>query len=133
MSAGPQFLTFPNAICLFEYDQGYPIRRHYHTTAGTTSVAKNIAFTVRSISTVGNYDFLFEYNFFLDGGIEVSARASGYISAAYYAGNEDYGFKIHDFLSGSLHDHMFTFKADLDIAGEKNSVQKIEFTPETVK
>lgn len=122
-----------NAICLFEYDTGYPIRRHSSPALNYTSVTKNIIFTARTISTVGNYDFLISYDFFLDGAIEVSVRASGYISAAYYADNEEYGFQIHDSLSGSLHDHVLTFKADLDILGEKNSVQKVEFVPETVE
>jgi primary-amine oxidase len=122
----------PNSICMFEYDTGYPIRRHLHA-AGSTSSAKNIVFSVRTISTVGNYDYLIEYSFFLDGGVEISVRASGYISSAYYAGNEDYGFKIHDFLSGDMHDHVLTFKADLDILGEENSVQKVEFVPDTIE
>lgn len=120
-------VTVPNAICLFESDATYPIRRHSAQTY--TTVTKNILFTLRSVSTVANYDYLIEYNFFLDGGIEVSVRASGYISAAYNYGNEDYGFHIHDQLSGSVHDHVLTFKADLDIYGEKNSVQKVEFVP----
>lgn len=123
--------TVPNAICLFEFDNGYPIRRHSAPTY--TSVAKNIMFTVRTISTVGNYDYLFDYNFFLDGAIEVTARASGYISAAYYLDNEEYGFRIHDYLSGSLHDHVMTFKVDFDILGEKNSFQKVEIVPATVE
>lgn len=122
----------PNAICLFEFDPGYPIRRHYNVQ-GYTNAAKNIAFHVRTVSTVGNYDYLIEYVFFLDGGIEVHVRASGYTSAAYYANNEDYGFHIHDFLSGSMHDHVITFKADLDILGVENSVQKVEFVPDTVE
>jgi primary-amine oxidase len=132
ITVGGQATTMPNSICLFEYDPGFPIRRHFNV-AGYTSAAKNILFTVRTVSTVGNYDYMIDYSFFLDGGIEVSVRASGYISAAYYSGNEDYGFKIHDFLSGSMHDHVLTFKADLDILGEKNSVQKIEFVPDTVE
>ena len=125
--------TQPNAICLFEYDTGYPIRRHSSPFLNYTSVTKNIMFTARAISTIGNYDFLISYDFFLDGSIEVSVRASGYISAAYYAGNEEYGFQIHDFLSGSMHDHVLTFKADLDILGEKNSVQKVEFVSDTIE
>lgn len=128
-----QIVPKPNAICLFEFDPGFVIRRHYDLPRNTTSVAKNIYFTVRTVATVGNYDFTIDYNFFLDGGFEVHARASGYISAAYYANNQDYGFQIHDALSGSMHDHVFTFKADLDILGEKNTVQKVEFTPETVE
>ncbi|KAF2276554.1 amine oxidase catalytic domain-containing protein [Westerdykella ornata] len=132
MTISGQATTISNAICLFEYDAGFPIRRHFNVQ-GYTYAAKNILFTIRTISTVGNYDYLIEYSFFLDGGIEVSVRASGYISAAYYANNQDYGFQIHDFLSGSMHDHVITFKADLDILGEKNSVQKVEFVPDTVE
>jgi primary-amine oxidase len=48
---------------------------------------------------------MIEYNFFYDGAIEVSARASGYISAAFWAQDPEYGFHIHDFPSGSIHDH----------------------------
>ncbi|KAF2821363.1 amine oxidase catalytic domain-containing protein [Ophiobolus disseminans] len=119
-----------DAICIFEHDAGYPIRRHsFSPAAPHTSVAKNIVFTIRTIATVGNYDFMIDYNFFYDGAIEVSARASGYISAAYWDGNLDYGFHIHDYLSGSLHDHVLAFKADIDILGTKNSVQKVEVIP----
>lgn len=129
-SEGDTTRTQTDAICIFEYDAGYPIRRHsFQPVAPYTSVAKNIVFTVRTISTVGNYDFLIEYNFFYDGAIEVSARASGYISAAYWEGTSEYGFHIHDYLSGSLHDHVLTFKADFDVLGRRNSVQKIEFVP----
>jgi len=110
-------------------DQGYPLRRH--TSASLTSISKNIAFIVRSVATVGNYDYMVSYEFYMDGSILVSIRASGYIESAYWAHNEDYGFKIHDNLSGSLHDHVLTFKADFDILGEKNSLQKIQIVPTT--
>lgn len=131
-SEGNSTRTQKDAICLFEFDAGYPIRRHsFQPSSPYTSVAKNIVFTVRTISTVGNYDFMIDRSFFYDGAIEVSARASGYISATYWEDSPDYGFHIHDQLSGSLHDHVLTFKADFDILGTKNSIQKIEFVPES--
>lgn len=34
---------------------------------------------MRTISTVGNYDYLFDYNFHLDGTIEIRLSASGYV------------------------------------------------------
>ncbi|KAF2105655.1 copper amine oxidase [Lophiotrema nucula] len=129
---GASVVTQADTICIFESDPAYPIRRHA-AVGRYVSVAKNTVFIVRTISTVGNYDFMIEYSFFLDGSVEVSVRASGYISATYWEGSEDYGFHIHDFLSGSMHDHVLTFKADFDILGEKNSVQKVEFVPETVQ
>jgi primary-amine oxidase len=65
----------------------------------------------------------------MDGSVGVEVRASGYIQSAFYAKNEEYGFKIHDQLSGSLHDHVINFKADFDILGTKNSVQLIDQVP----
>lgn len=129
-------IIIPNAICLFEFDTGYPIRRHWHQHSdgtGFTDATNNVAFIIRTISTVGNYDYLIEYIFGLDGAIEISARASGYISAAYATGNEGYGFQIHDYLSGAMHDHVLTFKVDFDILGVQNSIQKIEAVPTTVE
>ena len=100
-----------------------------HSTAGYVAATKNIYFTVRSVSTIGNYDYMFTYNFYMDGSVGVEVRASGYIQSAFYAKNEDYGFKIHDQLSGSLHDHVINFKADFDIFGTNNSVQLMDQVP----
>jgi primary-amine oxidase len=72
---------------------------------------------------------MFDYQFFLDGAIGVEVRASGYIQSAYYANNEEYGFHIHDKLSGSMHDHVLNYKVDFDILGTKNSVATTEFIP----
>ncbi|KAH7180088.1 copper amine oxidase [Fusarium flagelliforme] len=130
-TTGETTFTQKDALCMFEIDKGFPIQRH--SWAGHTTVTKNIAFNVRAIYTIGNYDYMTTYQFHLDGSIEVDIRASGYISSAFYAQNEDYGFKIHDSLSGSLHDHVITFKADFDILGEKNSFQKIAIQPTTEK
>ncbi|KAM0240142.1 hypothetical protein ACHAP5_008062 [Fusarium lateritium] len=119
----------PNSLCLFEHDTEYPIQRHL--TGTHVSATKNIVFNVRSVSTVGNYDYLFEYTFHYDGSISVTVRASGYIQGAFWSGDGDYGFHIHDNLSGSMHDHVINFKLDLDIKGRKNSLFKTEFVPIT--
>ncbi len=37
---------------------------------------------------------MFSYEFYMDGSIKVTVRASGYIQSAYFAGNEDYGYQI---------------------------------------
>lgn len=112
--------THTNSICLFETDPGYPIQRH--STGSYVSATKNIFFTVRNVCTVGNYDYQFTYQFYGDGSINVEVRASGYIQAAFYAHNEDYGYHIHDSLSGSMHDHVLNFKADFDILGTNNTM-----------
>src|SRR5687768_10664258 len=82
--------THLNSICLFEGDADYPMARH--SSSAYVASTKNIYFTVRSVSTVGNYDYMFSYTFFMDGSLAIEVRASGYIQSAYYAKNEDYGF-----------------------------------------
>lgn len=121
--------THPNSICLFEFEKDYPIQRHSTTTY--LSVTKNIMFILRSVATIGNYDYQFTYEFYQDGAIKIIVRASGYIQAAYWAHNGDYGFKINENLSGSMHDHVLNFKLDMDVEGTANSLIKTEFVPTT--
>ncbi|EIM84675.1 copper amine oxidase [Stereum hirsutum FP-91666 SS1] len=123
--------THRNSICLFEADMPYLIQRH--ASMNYVSASKNIAFIVRSVSTVGNYDYNFDYTFYLDGTVETTVRASGYIQSAHYKNNEDYGYQIHDGLSGSMHDHCLTFKADIDIVGTANTLAKHAVVPVSVE
>ncbi|KAL8725493.1 MAG: hypothetical protein Q9166_007313 [cf. Caloplaca sp. 2 TL-2023] len=129
--AGESTHTHPSSICMFEFDTGYPIQRH--TTPLYVSVTKNIAFTVRSASTVGNYDYIFDYEFHLDGAIHVTVRASGYIQSSFWTSNmgDQDGFHIHDHLAGSMHEHVLNYKVDLDVAGTANSLVKSALIPTT--
>ncbi|KAL9111597.1 MAG: hypothetical protein Q9187_007909 [Circinaria calcarea] len=122
--------THPNSLCLFEADAGYPIQRHL--SANYVSATTNIVFNLRSVATVGNYDYMFEYAFHLDGSIAVTVRASGYIQASFFSNASDYGFHIHDNLSGGLHDHVLNYKLDLDVLGTQNSLMKMALVPATV-
>lgn len=79
--------THTAAMCLFETEMGYLMQRH--SSSEYVSAAKNIALVLRSVSTVGNYDYTFTYTFYADGSIETMVQASGYIQSAFYANNED--------------------------------------------
>lgn len=110
-------------ICVFETPLDYPLQRHFGMSSTTTFA--NSALVVRSISTVGNYDYAIEYIFYLDGSIEVKIRASGFIQGAYWKNNTQYGYLVHDYVSSAIHDHTLNFKADVDIAGTSNSLEMI--------
>lgn len=123
----------PSAICIFESDAGFPLSRH--RAAGGTSeygfqnlgVVKGSLLTLRSIATVGNYDYLFDYAFHVDGSLEVTVRASGYLqSSFYYPDQGKWGPRIQEATQGSLHDHILTWKADFDILDTNNSLQVSE-------
>ncbi|KAJ7661708.1 copper amine oxidase [Mycena rosella] len=123
--------THRNNICLFESDPGYLMQRH--SSSNYLALTKNIVFTLRSVSTVGNYDYNVRPFFTLDGSIETIVRASGYIQSAFYAKNNDYGYQIHDALSGSMHDHALNWKVDMDILGTENTFVKHKIVPVQVK
>ncbi|KAF2105040.1 copper amine oxidase [Rhizodiscina lignyota] len=127
-----------NSICIFEYTADHPLQRH--TTPRQTTISRNTYLVVRSVSTVGNYDYTIDYQFYLDGTIEVKLRASGYIFGAYHPQNSKakrdilqytYGYQVHDQVATSMHDHGISFKADVDVAGSANSMVKLDIAPYT--
>jgi primary-amine oxidase len=77
----------------------------------------------------GNYDYTFSYIFYMDGSVETRVQASGYIQSAFYAHNDEFGYNIGPGLSGSMHDHVLTFKADIDILGTNNSFARHAVVP----
>jgi primary-amine oxidase len=123
-----------NSICIFEHTADYPIQRHSSNTR--VSVSRNTYLVVRFVSTVWNYDYTFDYIFYLDGTIEVKVRASGFIFAAFWTGDEanedEYGFRVHDALASSMHDHVLNFKADMDVAGTENTMVRLAVEPITM-
>ncbi|KAL0564606.1 hypothetical protein V5O48_017438, partial [Marasmius crinis-equi] len=75
-----------------------------------------------------------DYTFYLDGTVEVRVSASGYLLGAYWRPeNEAYGSKVHDYLMGTLHDHVINFKVDLDVAGQKNSLLETTTSQEEIQ
>lgn len=124
----------PNSICVFEYTADYLLSRH--TAQYSVTASRNTFLTVRSVSTVGNYDYTIDYIFYMDGTLEVKVRASGFIFGVFYTANNtksegEYGHRIHDALSSSMHDHVINFKADLDVAGPKNDMVRMAIEPVT--
>lgn len=124
----------PNSICVFEYTADHLLSRH--TTQYSVTASRNTYLVVRSVSTVGNYDYAIDYMFYLDGSIEVKVRASGYIFAAFYRANktegeDEYGHRIGEAVASSVHDHVINFKADMDVAGSVNDMSRLALEPIT--
>ena len=122
-----QVITRKNSICIFEYTADYPLQRH--TSGSMVTIGKNTYMVVRFVSTVGNYDYTFDYVFYPDGTIEVKVRASGFIFGVFWNENsypqDDYGYRVHDAAATSMHDHVLNFKADLDVAGTSNTMVRV--------
>ena len=79
-----------------------------------------------------NYDYVFDYIFYPNGILEVRTSASGYPQASFYTVDEEpYSNQVHDMLAGSIHDHIFNYKVDIDILGTNHSYEnRSSQTPE---
>ncbi|XP_025033089.1 membrane primary amine oxidase-like, partial [Python bivittatus] len=105
------------AICIFEQNAELPLRRHCESIqfpfyGGLAD--SHLVF--RTMSTVGNYDYIWDFIFHQNGAVGVRVHASGYIQSSFYFGDaRDFGNKVQEWVLGIIHTHNIHFKVDLDI------------------
>lgn len=125
-----------NAFCIFEFNTGVPLRRHHAYTTFSGHYyegVEDVVLTLRTIVTIANYDYIFDFTFHQNGAIEVRAISTGYILSEVFSDSEKmYGIQLHNNITGVVHHHMFQFKADLDIKGTSNSFKTLNIVPEEV-
>ncbi|WAR02695.1 AOC3-like protein [Mya arenaria] len=123
-----------SSICVFEADGQDALWRH----AGSSFEAgmRNRYLVVRVPTVIGNYDYTFEFDFYLDGKIFNYAKASGYIQASFWdehdpkwpdKSRDAFGYRISDYMTGPIHDHMFGYKVDFDIIDRNNTFQVVKW------
>ena len=130
-------LTFHNSVCVFELNTGIPLRRHYDNNfAGGYRFYGGMAnqvLVLRSVSTVYNYDYIFDFIFYQNGVIEVKVSASGYVMGAFYnSDSSPYAYPLHESLTSGIHDHLINYKVDLDVGGRQNSYETIDIGIENI-
>ena len=129
---GSEMLT----ICIFEVDAQEPIYRHKGDDIEVGM--RNRYLVARYPTQLGNYDYLIDFQFHLDGKIVTTATATGFIQASYYntisqfynpenPERTPFGFKVSNDIIGPIHDHTFAFKVDLDVVNEQNDFELIHW------
>lgn len=116
----PLPVRFRNSICIFEHNMGQPLRRHFadffHNNFGGMA---NSALVFRTITAIGNYDYMWDFIFYQSGSVEVKVHATGYISSSYLLpGSKTHGHQVAENVLGNIHTHFINFKVDLDVLGE---------------
>lgn len=126
----------PNAIAVFERYAG-PEFKHNELLgeARNTSVERR-ELVVRWISTIGNYDYIFDWVFAENGTIGINAGATGIEAVKGVqartmqdpTAREDtrYGTLIDHNIVGTTHQHIYNFRLDLDVDGEANTLTEID-------
>ncbi|XP_069488929.1 amine oxidase [copper-containing] 3-like [Ambystoma mexicanum] len=113
--------TVKNSICIFEQNSGVPLRRHYssHKSMRYGGLSSTVL-VIRAISTISNYDYVWDFIFYQSGAIEAKVSLTGYISSSFlYGDGLDFGSRVGEHILGTLHTHSMNYKVDFDIAGRK--------------
>lgn len=122
--------TIPKAIAIFERYAG-PEYKHKEIFGDQDASEERRELVVRWISTVGNYDYMFDWVFSQNGIIGINAGATG-IEAVKGGksrtmhddtAKEDtkYGTLIDHNIVGTTHQHIYNYRLDLDVDGSENS------------
>ena len=133
--------TLPNAIAIFERYAG-PEYKHQEMLSNQPNVSEERReLVVRWISTIGNYDYIFDWVFNTNGIIGINAGATGIeavkgvLSKTMHdaTAKEDtrYGTLIDHNIVGTTHQHIYNFRLDMDVDGDNNSF--VEMDPVVVK
>ncbi|MBD8793130.1 primary-amine oxidase [Pseudomonas syringae] len=127
--------TIPRAIAIFERYAG---PEYKHQEMGQPNVsAERRELVIRWVSTVGNYDYIFDWVFQQNGTIGINAGATGIEAVKGVttrtmrdktaAHDTQYGTLIDHNIVGTTHQHIYNFRLDLDVDGENNSL--VEMNP----
>ncbi|XP_036885429.1 amiloride-sensitive amine oxidase [copper-containing] [Sturnira hondurensis] len=130
-------IHYPRALCLFEMPTGVPLRRHFDSNFkggfNFYSGLEGQVLVLRTISTVYNYDYIWDFIFYPNGVMEAKMHASGYIHATFYTPEGlRHGTRVHTHLLGNIHTHLAHYRIDLDVAGSKNSFQTLGMKLENI-
>uniref|UniRef100_UPI0025855D4E copper amine oxidase n=1 Tax=Pseudomonas sp. TaxID=306 RepID=UPI0025855D4E len=125
--------TIPHAMAIFERYAG-PEYKHQEMGQPNLSTERR-ELVIRWISTVGNYDYIFDWVFQQNGTIGIDAGATGIEAVkgvksqtmhdATAKEDTKYGTLIDNNIVGTTHQHIYNFRLDMDIDGENNTLVEV--------
>ena len=118
-------LVLPNAICIHEEDFGV-LWKHTDIYSGSKETRRQRRLVVSFFVTVGNYDYGFYWYFYLDGTIELEAKATGVPFPSGHGGADPYSTEVAPGVGAPVHQHLFSARLDLTIDGIRNHVDEFE-------
>lgn len=139
---------WPGAAAVYERPSGL-LWQHYDYESEVTEGRQGRELVLTSLSTVGNYDYAFDWIFHQDGTLELEANLTGILltkgtdaiaephdHSSHDHGSPDpngqtpsaispYGTLVAPNLLAINHQHFFNFRLDFDVAGQLNTVKEM--------
>ncbi len=135
--------TRKSVVCIFEVNTGRPLWRHDEVMSQSKESRPEVDLVVRTIPSVGNYDYVIDYVFTQRGNIRVDVGATGIdavkgvrsqnVTDASATEDLSVGELVAPGLLAVYHDHYLSFRIDLDVDGQNNSFLLGEVKPERLK
>ena len=117
--------TITNAICIHEEDYGI-LWKHRDDWAGSANTRRQRRLVISFFTTLGNYDYGFYWYLYLDGTIELEAKATGVVFTSAYPGpgrtENPYASEIAPGLGAPFHQHLFCARLHMHVDGDANTV-----------
>ncbi len=118
-----------NAICMHEEDFGI-LWKYTDWTTGQMTVKRSRRLVISSIATIGNYVYGFFWYFYQDGTIGVEVKATGIplANAIAVGSSSAHGALVAPGVEAHVHQHVFSFRFDMNIDGGGNAVSEVNFS-----
>ncbi len=126
-------MVIENAICMHEEDDGM-LWKHTDYMTMDVETRRSRRLVISSIATVGNYEYGFFWNLYLDGTIELEVKLTGIMNTAGLndVSGSDYGTEVSPGVVAQNHLHLFCARLDTAIDGNDNSLVEVNVLQEPV-
>ncbi len=120
-------VRIPNVVCMHEEDYGV-LWKHTEMGPVGAEVRRSRRLVVSYFSTIGNYDYGFYWYFYLDGSIQVEAKATGivFVGAGEPGARDPHAMEIAPGVFAPVHQHLFCARLDVAVDGERNRLVEID-------
>lgn len=117
--------TVENAICMHEEDYGV-LWKHTDLFTESQETRRQRRLVISFFVTVGNYDYGFYWYLYLDGTIQLEAKATGVVFTSSYVEGSRWANELAPGLGAPYHQHLFSARLDMMVDGTTNAVEEVD-------
>lgn len=121
-------VTIKQCICIHEEDAGIAWKHTDYRPGGKSRSARARKLVIQMICTIANYEYIYNYNFYTDGSVQLEVRLTGVLNLYLkHEGEKEanpYGVEVAPQVTAQVHQHLFSLRLDPMIDGVENTVMQ---------